>query len=307
MTDRIYTIGELSKMSGVSVRRLRFYSDKALLPPTARAASGYRMYSEADLARLDLIVALRNAGVSLGEIRKILSRRLALADVLALRLKTLEAEIVSKRRVAAALRSVLKLSEPTPQDLRRLWTVTHLSQLEFRTAVERFFDEAAEGTKIDPSWRQKMIDISTPELPDDPTPEQLDAWTELAALLSDKDYIQEVRASMSKMWTQEFDAFAYAEASNQTFDQVRAAIKEGHAPQSGIGKAIARDWLEASATAMKREPNASFLDWHLDQYRRYHSRAVRYQELMTILQGENATSAAGSEWRWIITAMEHHL
>ncbi|MGO4840581.1 MerR family DNA-binding transcriptional regulator, partial [Rhizobiaceae sp. 2RAB30] len=35
----MYTIGELSKLSGVSVRRIRFYADKGLLPPSTRTFS----------------------------------------------------------------------------------------------------------------------------------------------------------------------------------------------------------------------------------------------------------------------------
>jgi MerR HTH family regulatory protein len=46
--------------------------------PMAQTSNGYWVYSEADLARLDLTRALRDAGVSLEAIRKILSRRLTL-------------------------------------------------------------------------------------------------------------------------------------------------------------------------------------------------------------------------------------
>ncbi|AMS39504.1 MerR family transcriptional regulator [Aminobacter aminovorans] len=92
MDDRIYTIGELSRLSGITVRKLRFYSDRGLLPPTVRAESGYRMYSGVDLERLGLILALRDAGVSLADIGKILSNRLAISAVLELRLQALEAE-----------------------------------------------------------------------------------------------------------------------------------------------------------------------------------------------------------------------
>ena len=113
MNGKTYTIGELSGLSGVSVRRIRFYSDKGLLRPAARTASGYRIYSQADLARLDLIRALRDAGVSLEAIRKILSCRLTLTDVLRMRPGTLEAEIASRRRIAAVLRATLRASEPT--------------------------------------------------------------------------------------------------------------------------------------------------------------------------------------------------
>ncbi|MFY9639701.1 MAG: MerR family transcriptional regulator [Rhodomicrobium sp.] len=143
MNGKSYTIGELSEVSGVPVRRIRFYSDKGLLPPAARTATGYRVYSEASLARLDLIRALRDAGVSLETIRKVLSRRLTLTGVLRMRLGTIEAEIASRRRVAAVLRATLRAPEPTESDLRRLWTMTTLSKAQLREKLEALFHEVA--------------------------------------------------------------------------------------------------------------------------------------------------------------------
>lgn len=307
MTDEPYSIGELSRLSGVPIRRLRFYSDQGLLPPAARTLSGYRMYSNADLARLDLILALRDAGVGLDEIRRILSRRLALAEALSLRLEALEAEIRSKRRVAAVLRAVLKGSDPSGHDLQRIRTMTRLSQADIRAAVERLLDQAAEGRAVDPAWRQKMIDAGTPTLPDDPTPEQIDAWTEISAMLSDTAYVAEMRRGMTEMWTGDFDPAAYADAATAITDQVKQAIARGLPPGSPEGRAIAQDWLDRSARAMKRTPDRAFLDWHLQQYRAHHARSVRYQELMAILRGDDPRNASGSEWRWITEAMGHLL
>lgn len=307
MDDQIYSIGELSQLCGISVRRLRFYSDKGLLPPSARTESGYRMYSGADLARLDLVLALRDAGVSLEQIRKVLGKRESLAETLALRLKTIEAEIRTKRRIAAALRATLAIHDPTPNDLRRLWTVTRLSQTEFRAAVERFYDEVTGDAGMDPAWKKQMVDAGTPDLPDDPTPEQLDAWSELMGILSDTDYVRAMRADMAAMWNGDFDPVAYAEASDAVFARVRAALAEGLEPNSAIGKEIAEDWLDRSARAMKKEPDRAFLDWQLNAYRKHHARSARYQELMAILQGKKAPHPAGREWNWIVDAMRQRL
>ncbi|MBR1222126.1 MerR family transcriptional regulator [Bradyrhizobium sp. U87765 SZCCT0131] len=307
MSETTYTIGELSRLTGVSVRRLRFYSDEGLLPPTGRTGSGYRMYAAADLARLDLILALREAGVSLDDIGKLLSRRLALGDVLRLRLDALDAEIRAKRRIACVLRAALAADSPTHHDLRRLWTVTSLSHAEFRTAVERFYDQAAGDLPIDPAWRRQMIDAATPDLPDDPTPAQIDAWTELQAMLADTRYVEAVKAGMAQMWDGAFDAAAYAAASEATFARVREAMTAGEAPQSNTGRTIAQDWLQRSAAAMKRTPDAAFLDWQLSQYRTHHARSARYQELLAILRGDDAADPPGAEWRWIVAAMGHLL
>lgn len=65
MGAKTYTIGDLARLTGQPVRRIRFYSDEGLLPPTLRSASNYRFYSDEDVAKLDLIHALREAGVSL--------------------------------------------------------------------------------------------------------------------------------------------------------------------------------------------------------------------------------------------------
>lgn len=303
MSDKTYTIGELAKLSGVSVRKIRFYSDRNLLPERLRTASNYRIYSDDDVARLDLIRALRQAGIGLETIGKLLARRLPLRQVLEMRLQTLEAEMLAQRRIAATLRAALRTSDPTEADLRRLWTMTHLSQTQFRAAVERFYDKVAAGAHIDDAWKQQMIDAATPVLPEEPTAEQIDAWNEIMAILADEAYLADIKAGARTMWTKDFDPAAYAKAANATFDDVKAAIARKDDPTSEAGLRIARAWLEASAHTMQREPDRAFIQWHLDQYRQHHDRAGRYQQLLAILRGEDPSNAFGNEWLWIHTAM----
>lgn len=126
-------------------------------------------------------------------------------------------------------------------------------------------------------------------------------------MLSDADYVKEMRADMAVMWNGDFDPAAYAEASNVVFACVRVALAEGLEPGSVTGKEIAEDWLERSARAMKKEPDRAFLDWQLAHYRKHHARSARYQELMAILQGTAAPSQAGREWSWIVEAMNQKL
>lgn len=75
--------------------------------------------------------------------------------------------------------------------------MTRLSKTEFRNALERFYDDVAGGAPVDVKWKKKMMDAGTPDLPDDPTPDQIDAWVELMDMLSDKTYAAEMRAHMS--------------------------------------------------------------------------------------------------------------
>lgn len=66
-------IGELAELTGLSLRTIRHYDDVGLLPPTARTDGGFRVYSEADAARLTLIKQMKPLGFSLEEMAEILS------------------------------------------------------------------------------------------------------------------------------------------------------------------------------------------------------------------------------------------
>ena len=303
MIDSLYSIGELARISGIAVRRIRFYSDEGLLPPASRTRSNYRIYSDADVARLQLIRTLRDTGISMETIRSLLARRLSIRDVLELRLESLEAELLAKQRIASCLRATLLCNDPTDADFRRLWNMTTLTQTQLQETLRGLIDSVSEGTTLDAEWKERMIQAGMPELPANPTPKQIDAWNEITTMLTDKAYVEQMQADTRTMWREEFDPAAYAKAADVTFAKVRDAMTRREQPTSPAGLAIAKDWLEASAHAMKREPNNEFLQWHLDQYRKHHARSTRYQELLAILRGDDPANAAGSEWLWINQAL----
>lgn len=67
-------IGRFARLSGLSARALRFYDEEGLLPPAATSlATGYRYYSEDQLATARRIGELRGLDLSLAEIRALLS------------------------------------------------------------------------------------------------------------------------------------------------------------------------------------------------------------------------------------------
>jgi 7-cyano-7-deazaguanine reductase len=67
-----HKIRDISQMTGLSIRSLQYYDDIGLLKPAQRSRSGYRLYSEQDLIRLQQVVTLKFLGFSLGSIKKIL-------------------------------------------------------------------------------------------------------------------------------------------------------------------------------------------------------------------------------------------
>lgn len=68
-----FTVGDVARLSGVSVRTLHHYDLIGLLTPGARSASGYRLYSDADLGRLRQVLFYRELEFGLDEIAQILA------------------------------------------------------------------------------------------------------------------------------------------------------------------------------------------------------------------------------------------
>lgn len=76
----MYRIGELASLCEVKPDTLRFYEKHGLLAPSSRSESGYRVYSDADLARLKFILRAKAVGFSLNEITELLSIELNKAE-----------------------------------------------------------------------------------------------------------------------------------------------------------------------------------------------------------------------------------
>src|SRR6201999_1699171 len=66
-----FTIGELSREFGVTLRALRFYENKGLISPHRDGLN--RLYSQGDRTRLALILKGKKLGFTLGEIRQMIA------------------------------------------------------------------------------------------------------------------------------------------------------------------------------------------------------------------------------------------
>lgn len=85
MVDKsAFTIGELSREFGVTLRALRFYENKGLISPQRDGLS--RLYSQGDRTRLALILKGKKLGFTLGEIRQMIAAEEGDADDKALSL-----------------------------------------------------------------------------------------------------------------------------------------------------------------------------------------------------------------------------
>jgi len=107
-----FTIGEFSRMTGLTIKTLRFYHEKGVLIPTCTDPnSGYRYYTERQLDRARVVVQLRALEFSLEQIGEILAKCDDESDLLA-QLERQKAAIVAKtqqyREIAKSLDRIIR-------------------------------------------------------------------------------------------------------------------------------------------------------------------------------------------------------
>lgn len=73
-------IGEVASRTGLSLRTIRYYEELGLLVPSARSAGGFRLYTEADVARLELVKGMKPLDFPLDDVRRLLEVLDALED-----------------------------------------------------------------------------------------------------------------------------------------------------------------------------------------------------------------------------------
>ncbi len=109
----MYKIGLFSKIGKVTVKALRFYEEEGLLVPgRIDGATGYRYYDTSQIPRLHKIVALRQCGFSIPEIKSILGGK-NIASLFADRRSRLEAEL---REASLQLSSIESYIESIKED-----------------------------------------------------------------------------------------------------------------------------------------------------------------------------------------------
>ena len=185
------TIGELAEQAGVSARTLRFWADEGLIP-CDRTIAGYRSFGPDALPVAGLIRVLREVDVDLPTIRSILEGRRDLDAVVSAHVDTIDARIAQLRFQRSVLRAVASIPKPTAKELQLMYDLANLTAEQRRQIITDLVDEVFAGLD-DPGPVAERMRMATPDLPDDPSAEQVAAWVELAQLVQDPAFRARVR------------------------------------------------------------------------------------------------------------------
>ena len=304
-TAGLFTIGQLARRTGVPARTIRFWSDAGLVPPAARSGSGYRLYDADAVARLDLVRTLRELGLGLDVVQAVLTRACTVAEVAAAHVAVLDTQIRTLRLRRAVLSTVARGGH-TIEETLILHKLARLSAQERQRIIDDFVDSIFEGTDpgapaagIARGMRQLPAD-----LPDDPAPEQVDAWVELAELVANEDFRQRARsmALAGQAASQAQDASDAAPVDYRAVaERADQAAAQGIAPGSPEGKAVLDRVVASGTPATQRARLLEQLKTFTD------ARVERYWQLLAIINGQPVPPTMVPGFEWLIAALHAEL
>jgi DNA-binding transcriptional MerR regulator len=295
------TIGELAARLGVPVRTVRFWSDEGLVAPPARSGGGYRLYDAPAVARLDLVRTLRELGLGLPAIRELLAQRRSVREVAAEHVRALDGEIRLLRLRRTLLQHVVTVGSTT-EEMRIVHDLATLSARERQQMIDDFVarvfgdvPDDAPGAGIAQGMRTLPA-----ELPDEPTPEQVSAWLELAGLVADASFearVREMAVTGAAATPEDPDALAADMGRMQTLG--RQALTDGVAPGSPDAERLVAELLDdgRAATPDRRTALADRLAVFTD------ARVERYWQLLGVLNGWPPFEPAVPAVAWWIEAL----
>ncbi|MEO3807537.1 TIGR03086 family metal-binding protein [Sphaerisporangium sp. B11E5] len=309
----LLSIGELAERTGLPVKTIRHWSDAGVVPPAGRTAAGYRLFDVQAVARLELARTLRDLGLGLGDIGEIVDRGRDLAEVAAIHADALEVRIRTLRRQQAVLRSVAR-RQSTPEELSLMSKLARLSAAERNAMIRELVSDVVGDLDV-PTYREGLL-AATPDLPDNPTPEQIDAWIELGELLGDPG----LRAAMRRMAEyaarhapglhDDEDLRAVEDVTEVWLGEVNAAMEAGIAADSAsadpVVARIVAAWLPTQAVmddtldgdgAEPRRRLLEQLELAAD------TRVERYWQLMCVITGRPVRPSMAAAGRWLTTAL----
>src|SRR5262245_33792047 len=234
-------IGELAAATGVSVRALHHYDEIGLVVP-GRSEAGHRIYTEADLARLYRVVALRRLGFSLPEIAECLaSRAFDPRDVVRRQLAELRRQRELHEQLHARLTVVLgeleRAREPSAEDLlevmevinemERYYTPEQLARMEAHRqelgdeGLRRGREAWAELIPLMEAERQRATDPADPRVQ-----ERTRRWQAQVEQMTDGDAGMQ-RSMLAMFESRGAEAASGGHVSAELWDYVRRAYAAG--------------------------------------------------------------------------------
>ncbi|GHF53980.1 MULTISPECIES: MerR family transcriptional regulator [Streptomyces] len=297
--DGIWSIGELAERAGVTVKTVRFYSDRGLLPEAGRSAGGHRRYGPEALARLRMIRSLRTLDLPVPDVGRVLDSEDALENAIAAQLRELGSQLAALRWREAALQL---LRDCTPEERpERLLLVGAMTTPPDTAPMARFWRRWLPA-RLPARLVSAILERAVPDPPADPEPADVLAFARMHALVSapctgDGRHQPEVHRPDG-----DYRPAVLYEGLIEAFALATPDLRARRTPHEGEALDA---FVDAHARASGTHDTPAFRR-RLSSLLATEPRIDRYWQLKAELSGPSAEPTPGAAHDWLHAALDGH-
>jgi DNA-binding transcriptional MerR regulator len=208
--ERTWRIGDVAVATGLTIRALHHYDQIGLVVPSGRTATGHRLYIDADLRRLYMVTALRQLGLSLEQVGKVLAADVPVRDVIDEQLEQVDRQIRTAKRLreqllaareadsaetGPGLMDVIKLA----QDMRGYLSQEQIEAVRRRMAELGVVAEHAVGIEMPSLYQDALAEMRAGTPSSDPAVRRIvDRLDQLSRMLRGSD--ESSGTAVRQMW-----------------------------------------------------------------------------------------------------------
>nr|WP_218863464.1 hypothetical protein [Actinopolyspora biskrensis] len=222
----------------------------------------------------------------------------------------LELRIRTLRLHRAVLRKVAGRGSTAPEEIRLVHKLAQLSADERRALINDFIDDTFGDLDLGPDFLP-MMRGAVPELPEEPTQQQTEAWVELAELVQDPEFRDGLRRAATAQARAAAEVGRPSTDSNQSLatllrQRVDAATEAGTEPRSPAARPVVDELVAAYARHTGQSDGPAFRPWLLELLessgdRRYE----RYWRLLAVINGRPVPEEVAPAAEWLVAALRN--
>jgi DNA-binding transcriptional MerR regulator len=208
--ERTWRVGDVAVATGLTVRALHHYDEIGLVEPSERTASGHRLYADADLRRLYMVTALRQLGLSLEQVGKVLAADVPVRDVIDEQLDQVDRQIRAAKRLREQLLAARETGSADPGpglmaviklmlDMRGYLSQEQIEAMHWRMTELGVVAEHAVGVEMPSLYQDALAEMRAGTPSSDPAVRRIvDRLDELSHLLRGSD--EATGGAVRRMW-----------------------------------------------------------------------------------------------------------
>ncbi|WP_081728119.1 MerR family transcriptional regulator [Halalkalibacter hemicellulosilyticus] len=163
-----WKVGEIASLTGLTIRTLRYYDQIDLFTPSRYTDSGHRLYTKSDLSKLHQILALKQIGLSLDEIKSVITNkeRGFATNIIETQITRIKKDIQVQQNLLCELESALKTIHSkkimSVEELTKLLGAMKMYQEKYFTKeqldrMKNYYDQSEEDTLKEAELEFRML------------------------------------------------------------------------------------------------------------------------------------------------------